>query len=704
MIPLRPILFLYSMIQNVSLLLRGKPACSPSGEISGSRAAAACLPAVVIMLAAITGYAQTNLWPGDLNVPEAEENAETGDNAGSSVSLLSTTSMYQTFKTRNRLDWQRRFKEGTLTQIADYGLEQVSSRSSIQYTDFTGMLIYSDVLTSGLDAGIDWSPVLSYRKFPSGGILESNADIGPVVKHTLFSVPYTVRGGLYGYGWSDTVQSLRAVSQGVLHGNPGVYGSVSVGNPRSTINDIPLYVGINADGRSLDGSNLGLMTASARHCRVLPHLGDSLFFHMGDSLTNGKELYLGEYEGKSFYSNTSWRINHSFSGAAGVKMVQRFGIAPRLYYRYYLNSIAYPENAASLDDQMRTGNQFGVMATTDSLRRLSYSGGIVFGREFENWLFRRDFSTGTALSAADSMAMIINQSDHHSTLVRTGNRVKIALPWGMSATYHLNASKDSKQYDKTLDGKFNRNEFDRVQINNALSLRYERDTLNFFELYGQYGKIYHYYFSEKQSAESKMINEYRLGIDMGLSAGPFTIRENIYSDAEVSEMRYAVNLPPYARDVNSTLSGKMILMENRLQITGKWVEMYHDDGYWYGRDYWTDTPSVDHEFYAIEQKNTQYWLDFALESLWERGKLTVGTLLHDVFQRHWKRDQNTGEAEYVVSELDMGYNIEPYCTFKWQSSRFLLSTRLRRIIRTRDEYRFSLDKNWDFLLSLQMVF
>ena len=702
MIPSRRFQCIHNMFRDFSLPVRLGALFASSGDFFHCSVLTTCLPALSIILLVFTGYAQTDLWPGNLNVPKPEKNND--GTIPPTVSISSTTSMYQTFKTSNRLDWQRRFEKDTLAQTADYGFEQVSSKSSIQYMDFSGMLLHNDVLVKGLDAGIDWSPVFSYRKNSAGGVLESNADIGPVMRHTLFSIPYTVRGGLYGYGWSDTVPSFSTMMHGKLHGNPGIYGSVAIGNPLRTIGDVPLYVGINADGRSLDGNNLGLMTASALYCRELPHLGDSVFFQLGDSLTNGKELYLGEYEGKSFYSNTSWRINHSFSGAAGVKMVQRFGIAPRLYYRYYLNSIAYPQNTASLDDQMKTGNQFGIMATTDSLYRLSYKGGIVLGREFENWLFRRDFSTVTATSTADSRAQIINQSDHFSTLVRTGNRVKLLLPWGMCAIYRLNASKDSKQYSRMPDGKFNRNEFDRVQITNAWSLRFERDTLNYIEAYGQYGKIYHYYFSEKQSAESKIINEYRLGLDMGFSAGPFTVRENVYGDAEVSKMRYAVNLPPYARDMNSTLSGKMILMENRLQLSGKWVEMYHDDGYWYGREYWPDTPSVDHEFYAVEQKNTQYWLDFALESLWEQGKMTVGTLLHDVFQRQWKQDKNTGEAAYLVSELDMGYNIEPYWTFEWQSSWFLLSTRLRRIIKTRDKYRFSPGKNWDFLLSLQMVF
>ncbi len=630
----------------------------------------------------------------------ADENA-----AGSSLSVTSTTSMYQIFKTRNRLDWEQNFNQGILTQTADYRYEQISARSSIQSADLSGIILYNNVVTEGLAAGIDWSPVVSYTSTP--GILQSNVDVGPLMRHSLLSVPYQVRMGVYGYGWSDTLEAFRNLTTGSLHGNPGIYGSVAIGNPLEPIGSVPLYLSINADGRTLNGSNLGLMTASALYCTPLAHLGDSLFLHVGDSLTNGRELYLGEYEGKSFYSNTSWRLNHSFSGTAGVKLIQRFGITPRLYYRYFINTIAYPDKTISLDDQLRRGYQFGFAGNTDDERRLSYQGGLEIKKEFEDWLFRRDFTSFDPVTRTDSSALLINQSDHHSSAIRTTNNVKLVLPHDLSMVYQLTALKDSKEYNKTPQGKFNRDEMDRVQIYNKLALRYERDSLSYIDIYGQTGKLYHYYFSEEQSAGSKITREHRIGFDIGVSAGPFTLREHCYGDVEVAEMRYPVNLPPYARDITSTLVGNLKVIENRLHITGKWVEMYHDDGYWYAEEYWPDSIDLDHEFYAIQQKNTQYWIDFACELFWGNGKVIAGTLLHDVFLRQWRwnyDDKGERSGSYLVSELDTGYDIEPYCSFEWQTSWSLVSAKLRRIINTGDRDRFRFDKNWDFLLSIQMVF
>jgi hypothetical protein len=688
---------------------------------------------LIIILLVLTSpvFAATDFWPGYMVNPDSLEAAMEHDTAvssddttvetenlgtssgaaadenavGPSLSLTSTTSMYQIFKTRDRLDWEQNFNRGILAQTADYRYEQISARSSIQSADLSGMILYNNVFTEGLAAGVDWSPVVSYTSTP--GILQSNVDVGPVMRHSLLSVPYQVRLGVYGYGWSDTLEAFRNLSTGGLHGNPGIYGSVAIGNPLEPIGSVPLYLNINADGRALNGSNLGLMTASALYCAPLAHLGDSLFLHVGDSLTNGRELYLGEYEGKSFYSNTSWRLNHSFSGTAGVKLIQRFGITPRLYYRYFINTIAYPDKTISLDDQLRKGYQFGIAGNTDDERRLSYQGGLEIKKEFEDWLFRRDFTSFVPVTRTDSSALLINQSDHHSNAIRTTNNVKLVLPHDLSMVYQLTALKNSKEYNKTPQGKFNRDEMDRVQIYNKLALRYERDSLSYIDVYGQTGKLYHYYFSEEQSAGSKITREYRIGFDIGVSAGPFTLRENCYGDVEVADMRYAVNLPPYARDVTSTLVGNLKVIEDRLHITGKWVEMYHDDGYWYAEEYWPDSVELDNEFYAIQQKNTQYWLDFACELFWGKGKLIAGTLLHDVFLRQWRwnyDDNGERSGSYLVSELDTGYDIEPYCSIEWLTSWSLVSAKLRRIINTGDRDRFRIDKNWDFLLSIQMVF
>jgi hypothetical protein len=136
-------------------------------------------------------------------------------------------------------------------------------------------------------------------------------------------------------------------------------------------------------------------------------------------------------------------------------------------------------------------------------------------------------------------------------------------------------------------------------------------------------------------------------------------------------------------------------------VNGKWIEMYHDDGVWYGKDLRrSDNDTIDGEYLAIEHYGTQYWLDFSLEYILEKIKLTAGSMLRDVFQRRFDRKRN----EYIVSELDRGYGIEPYALVDWQTDYFLLNLRLKRIFNTQDEERWNREKNWDLSLSLQMVF
>ena len=652
---------------------------------------------------ALAVFSQEQLWPGSLAIPEQQQEATASDSPASSVALSGTMSLYQTFKTQNRLDWDHYFKGGLLTQGAEYRYVQ-NPQSSIQFIDLSGMILYDDVLIDGLDAGIDWTPVVSYTKRQIG-IMQSNVDMGPVVRHSLFSVPYTLRAGVYGYGWSDSLRSATSLSMRDMHGTPGIYGACAIGDPLIPVGNLPLFLNISATARSLGGNNLGLITASALFSHTLPNLGDSIFIHLGDSLTNGKELYIGEFEGKPLYSNTSWRINHSFSATGGMKMARRIGIEPRLYYRYFINSIAYPSNSESLDDLLRWGNRFGVAANTDQERNITYEGGIEFGREYEDYLFRQDFSDNEAATPENRAALIINQSDHYSNIVQTLNTLRIRFPLGLSASYSFNAMKDSKHYEFPFrDGiavKWNQNENDRVQIDHLFSIRIERDSLHYIEAYGKYCNLYQYYYREQRSAESKLTHEYRIGLDMTAQMGPIIIRENVYGDVENSELRYAINLPPFSRDVTSTLSGKCAIIEDRLQVAGKWVEMYHDDGFWYARAYWPDSTDLEHEFYAIERKRTQYWLDFSFESLWENGQVSVGAILRDVFDRQWSRRT----MNYIVNQdIDQGYGIEPYCRIEWQMSFLLLQFRVKRIFNTRDSDRYNPKKNWDSALQLQMQF
>ncbi|MBN1308703.1 MAG: hypothetical protein JXA18_12340 [Chitinispirillaceae bacterium] len=658
-------------------------------------------------------FSQGVYWPGELAVPPAAE-AAPADGDSTVVSLSSQISLYQTFKARNRLDLRDRLPWGSFDQSVDYQFSQLNPQSRIQSADFSGSLIRRNVLVTGLDAGFDWTPIVSYSRRKTG-TMQSSADIGPVINHSVASIPYSLRGGLYGYAWNDSIASLFSAPLDDYHGDPGVYGNCSIGDPARGIGSLPIHIGIDATGRAIRGNPIGLFSGSILYADDLPFFGggDSLFLHAGDSITNGKELYIGEFEGKSLLSNTSWRINHAFSASGGFASKERFGIQSQLYYRYYLNSIAYPSKSKALDDIRTAGHILGLGVRIGEDLLLSYDGGIEFMWEFEDWLYRQHFGDDIYATGTNRDSLIVNQSDHFSDIARTDHEVRLTLPWGFGACYTLYAFKDSKRYPfefmdpaSSQNLKRNQNENDRVQIDQKVSLRFDRDSLLFVETYGSYDILYHYYYRSQRSAESRQTREYRIGLDVGVSSGPLDFREHIYADAEVSDYYFkngdgiAPKAPPYARDVTSTLSGEWKIRENRFHLTGRWVEMYHDNGFWYGNDYRPDSSRLDREYYAIERKGTQYWLDFAFDIFLQRGKFTVGSTLRDVFQQQFDRRSDA----YVVSELDLGYGIEPYVRCSWHGDIVLLNMRVKRIFNTQDEERWNREKNWDLSLSLQMVF
>lgn len=686
--------------------------------------------------------AQATYWPAAFPEPSSGEAViAEEDSAGSSreetdsagvfqrtdstfLTLTSTTALTQIFKTHSKLEWEQTITEGFLYQYADYQFIRSKRNSHNQYLDLSGTIMKNNLFTDGLNAGFEWAPVVSYSKRPADatnpdiisgptGALQSNVDFGPVVTHSLFSIPYSVRGGLYSYAWNDSIPSLTSAPPSSYRAVPGVYGGCTIGSKKDRIGSLPLYLSVNALGRVLRGNNLGLFSGSLYYGDRVPfsQKDDSLFAYISDSLSNGKEVYIGEYVGKSFYSNTSWRINHSFLSAAGVTFAERFGIASRFYYQFYMNTIAYPSKLGSLDDKKISGHVAGLGLSTGADRQLVYRGGIEFTWEYEDWLYRRDFEENTTPETRD--AYLKNLYDHQSDIARTDHVLSLHLPWGITLKDSLHAFKDSKNYwgqgdffDTDLELKRNKNENDRVQIDNQVSVRYGRDSLFSIELYGSYGKQYHYYYHELRSAQSLETDEYRLGVTAGLNLGFIELNEHLYGDAEITDYYFkkvggaTVKPPPYTRDVTSTLSGKWRIFESRFFLTGKWTESYLDNGLWYGRAYWPDSTDNDREYYAIESKEIDYWIDGAVEWVFrEDCKLVAGSIVHDVYQRDW--DSKT--AQYLAGENDPGF-VEPYAGVRLMFEQFIMKLKIKRNISTQGDEQWKVPENWEMLLDFKWIF
>ncbi len=664
---------------------------------------------ILLGVPAYKAFAQSEYWCNEFYVPQEESVCLPEDSMG--LELSSAVSLYQTFKTRNRLDWERYFSWGFVEQTAEYQFQQFNPQSRIQSVNLSGNIIRKNLLIEGLDAGFDWAPVFSFSKRQTG-TMQSSIDIGPAISHSFLSIPYSLRGGLYGYAWNNTAGTLW---EGGYQADPGLYINGRIGDPQKRVDPLPLYLYVDATGRSIRRNNIGLLSASALYADELMLFGggDSIFVHAGDSITNGKEIYLGDSTGISLLSNTSWRINHSFSASAGIKTIERLGTRSRLYYRYYLNSVSYPSESRTLNDIRTTFHALGVGINTKEDFNLIYSGGIEFVWKFEDWLYRRHFSKEEVATDINRDSLIVNLSDLFSDIARTDHTITVRLPPALTLKYSLYAFKDSKKYpfsyiDPASFDKIrkNQNENDRVRINHKAAARFGRDSLKFTELYGSYGILYHYYFRTQRQAESRQTKEYRIGLDAGISMEKFEVREHIYGDAEVSDYYFKkigdarVKPPPYSRDITSTLSCKLKLVKDRFNVLGRWIEMYHDEGLWYGTEYMPDSIGLSMQYYAVERKLTQYWLDFAAEYMNRTIKITAGSMFRDVFQRRFDRECSC----YKGSETDFGYGIEPYLMSEWMTDAVLIKVKLKRIINTADKQKWNLESNWDISLSLQIVF
>jgi hypothetical protein len=672
----------------------------------------------LLLLLSIYGSGQDDYWPVELAVPEPEVVTAASDSDSTLLTLESVASWQQAFKTSQKTNIRHIYSGGTvLEQHVGYQFEQLSAQSFIHFMDFSGALQRNNIMIQGLGAGVDWTPVVSYKKFHEDGEsireVQSTIDIGPIVTYTLASVPLKLRGGLCGYAGNDSLMKpLTETGIDDYNKAPGFYSECRIGNWENGIASLPLHVSVNALGKSLEGINLGIMKASALYMQHLGTFGgnDSLFVHIGDSLTNGRELYLGDFGGASVYSKSSWRFKHSFSSIAGVKMDRRLGLRPTTYYRYFINSIEYPASSATLGDLRTTGQAFGATIATDTTGIFRYSGGLELTWEFEDNLFKRKF-TSTSATPANRDAYIRNQNDHHSDIARSDHIVTLQLPSSFGTEYTLQAYKNSKRYDPVgfldtdLTRWVNQYENDRVQIDQKLLLRYRRWKNITLELYGAYNLLYLYYYRAQQSAKSRQTREYRIGVNTGLTIGQFEFMELLYTDAEVTENYFnkigdkKADPPPYVRDINSAFCTIWKVRDSVFHLQCKWTEKYHDDGYWYGSEYQPDSIMNKEGFYAVVRKRTSYWIDVAGEYFKWGGKVSLGCILQDKFDRSY----NWETGRYEVGSLDVGYGFEPYCILEWPVETPLLYLRVKRVFNTQDANRWAHMKNWDISMSFRWM-
>lgn len=660
--------------------------------------------------------AQSNYWPRELTLPKTAPVED--DSIADSVSMVLTNdiSLYQSFQTRNRLRYERLYSWGNFAQRADYYLRQFGDNSRNQFVDLSGSVLRHDLLADGVTIGFDWTPVLSLSQRQDGGELRSSMDVGPVLASSMAGIPYQLRAGLFGYGYNKNIVSLQSTKFDDYHGDPGIYSAFEAGDStRPVSSTLPLYGSMRGIGRLVQGNGIGLFIGSVLYANELPLFGgsDSIFVQVGDSIANATGLSIGDYEISSFDAITASPLTHSLSGTVGFSAQERFGLTPALLYRYDLHTVSYTSALASRNDVKRTANTVTMQMNTRQDLVLIYSGGLSLCREVEDWLYKETFGaypTDTTLSTLASFKK--NLSDHMSTIVQSDHELQLTLPKGFSVAWQLHALKDANAYTFSFHPKIfssdslihNINESDRRKITNHLAVGYEYPFRFKIELYGEYSRLNQYYYRSERSGESKSADEYRLGGVTQFDLQRLHVEEVVYVDVESEDFlfkeihRDPFNPPWYSRTLSSSCRAVYRLVPDRLHLAGKLVNTFSDNGQWYGRAYLPeDVAAVRADYYAVDRKSNDYWIELFAEFRGANTVLTFGNSLRDVFSRKF----NTKTQTYDIQNNGSGYTIEPYVKLQRSGERMQVDLMIKRIFETLKADRWDLIRYWDLRLQMR---
>jgi len=656
---------------------------------------------------AFTANSQSNLWPSVFMVPGQADNESQNDS--SYLSISNRITILEMLKNESRVRWQKSDSRYKMEQNADYVLSNYNVNTRNQYLDLSGSLLFNHFESNNLWLGLDWMPVAVYNKRQSGGVFQSKLDAGPVLRAEVFRIPLAVRAGVSANIWNENVS--KAVFRSGFSGfnsDPGLYAGCEIGDPSQKLNFFPVYLNIKAIGRSINNNGLGIIMGSVLAAEQLQS-GDSIFIYAGDSLSNGKELYLGESEGNTIYKPTPWNINHSMSAATGLKMKERLGFVPAAFYRFNLKSTSYPSDRFSLNDVKTVANSLNFQLSTSEIYFFDYSGGIEISWEDEDWLFTKKL--GTALNTqvvADSQTIIENMqikanvNDKNSIVSKTDHYFLIKFPRNFFLDYALGVNRDARMYNNHyLSGgekTWNHNESDNVRILHHAGLFYEEEKKVHLELYGDYKKTYSYYYRKERSGESRIRQGYKIGSRILYSNNRFSIDEELYAECDITDYKFPYahkdtldfyfDPPPYSRRVSSVMRTKWSIRED-FHLTGMWIETYSDFGKWYGREYFEE--EISKEYYAIESKTIDYLIQAGIEIDFDKISFSSACSFRDIYYRSYDFKSDS----YTIEDLGDGYIFEPSMKLTHYSDKLRLQMSVGRRINTKDDSKWDFKKNWD---------
>ncbi len=661
----------------------------------------------LLLIFCISLFAQSNVWPEYLSLPDT-----TAPTAASTVPfhVKSTFLTSDILKNTNSITYIRDTNKYLFEQHLDYNVTNYLNGVQSHYAGLSGIYKRKSMFNSKGSLGVDWTPGLYYYKSKETGILQVPFDIGPILDYKLSSIPLSVRAGVSAYGWNDKFnRSSGFLDRDNYDAEPGYYGAITIGDSISRWFKLPVLIQVDVLGKEIGGTGLGVIKSSLKTALGLQS-GDSIFFNVGDSLSNGKELY--NAGSSTLYSTTPWKIEHNFMVTGALRGKERKFLRPGILYTFTLRDITYPVMSSLLDDTRVTGSTLGFQLLSGENHRISYSGGLSLNWNTTDRIYKETLQQINA----DPVKQSVNLGDCDEYLASTDHELTFHLPSDIALNYQLHCTRNSKSYPYmyvvSSESKSNENEGDRIRNLHHAAILYTKDSVLALEMYGEFAKNYMYYYRKARSGESMSSDYYKVGMSADWIYNNVRVTEFLFATAEKSDYKFKsvhkgdnFDPPPYSRRLSSALSIVWAL-NSMWTITGKWNETYFDNGKWYGNEYFDRLSQSDsiynlyHGTYGIENKSIDYSLQLIVSCTIERWMLSAGFLFRDnnfeeyIFSESRFKPRNTGE----------GYISEPSLETMYHFNTGQIKFKVSRKINTDDPDKSRLSKNWNLGLGVNFEF
>ncbi len=673
------------------------------------RALIPAIAAAYVLCARGPGFGQINQWPLELGIPVRPPAPDSNRTVyGSDQSLY-----IRTFKVRDSVNIQENTPLYGVNQNVDYALSNDSwFNTTDQFFDLSGDAMKKG-LPLGMSAGLEWTPVLILNKRTSSQGILGSVEAGPLLTFAPLSIPMMIHGGATARGWNDDIGALSANQYGTLSRDKGFYAGAELGSPVHPVPFLPLIVTVKGYGRSMETSKLVSGTASALLYLGMP-TGDSLFALYADSLTEGRDAFLGEDQGKPSFIDDPEKTERSYQVSAGFRAKPRLFLVPGAVYSYTEHTLSYP---GAWGNKKNTDNAVNLLLRTDTLFFVSYQGGIKV--EWEREDMNSASSAGTAGGAilppqpqtTDFAGNLASLNDYLGYRVAMLNSISKYLQNGMGAEYTWDISRYSKDYPVSyvVNGDTVRQD---PPLDNDIIVNRQRFTLvpipsswGKGSLFVEYSKNITNYIKAEMSGNNTVDWLYRVGGTAGFTvAQRCTVSEAMTADTKETDYAFPETKrgspPPYSRKWSSQLL--LNLVANRwLTLRTEWNETYSDFGTWNAKEY------MDSTAFKTPQEAADYKDYYAItDKTWDHGiKLTVASNILNTclvnagcsYEYIDAREFNVADQTYALT-YSAGTRVTPFVSLSYELNRQLVF--YANFARTFDIK----DKYWDIHVSLKGTF